>query len=200
MDVFAATIPEECRAPLPEGIYERDNDKNDTETPLKRPCSNNNSHTLLSPEPGELAQQVPESPPPIEEDLSRYTRERIKAGLSYINHTIATGTITPRTFTFLTLSKEAHNIALDSCEETSSATAVAVLRQYDQVYASEAYLLHPRSAQELQRMGNLTKLRRLQILANYYGDGVEPALSQEQSTTNAAAAGNQPAGEEATPR
>ena len=118
MDVFAATIPEESRTPLLETIYERDNDNDGTETPLKRPCSDsNNDHTLLSPEPGELAQQVPESPPPVEEDLSRYTRERIKAGLRYIHHTIATGNIIPRTFTFLNLSKEAHNIALDCCEE-----------------------------------------------------------------------------------
>ncbi|MDI1489088.1 MAG: hypothetical protein OHK93_008366 [Ramalina farinacea] len=203
MDVFAATIPEECRAPLLERIYERDSDNDDTETPLKRPRSNNNTDTLLSPEPGELAQEVPESPPPVEEDLSRYTRERIKAGLRYIHHTIATGTITPRTFTFLNLSKEAHNIALDCFEEkteTPSKKAVAVIQQYDEVYASESFLLHPRSAEELQRMENLTKLRRVQILANYYGDGVEPASSQEQSTTNATAARNQRAGEEATPR
>ena len=49
-------------------------------------------------------------------------------------------------------------------------------------------------------MGNLTKLRRLQILTNYYGDCLGGQAPQEQSTTNAATAGNQKAGEEATPR
>ena len=203
MDVFAATIPEESVAPLLETIYERDNDKNETETPLKRHRSNNNNnHTFLSPKQVELAQQVPKSPPPVEEDLSRYTRERIKAGLRYIDDTIATGNITPRTFTFLNLSKEAHNIALNRFEEkteTPSKKAVAVIQQYDEVYASEGHFLRPRSAEELQRMGNLTKLRRLQILTIYYGDGIEPASSPEQSTTNATA-GNQQAGDKATPR
>lgn len=168
VDTIEATVPEDGREPLKKRIRDRDDD--DDESSRKRPRAN--TLALLSAEPGELP-EVPDSPPPVKEDLAKYTRERVKAGLRYINHTTATGKITPRTLTFLNLSKEAHKVALES--ETPSEKAVAVVQEYDRVYHAEAFLLQPQSAQALQRISNLTKLRRLQILT-HYRDYIRPNL------------------------
>ncbi|KAL9609238.1 MAG: hypothetical protein Q9167_005973 [Letrouitia subvulpina] len=105
-----------------------------------------------------------ETPPKPEEDLEKYTKERLQAGLKFIKGAEKRN-ITPRTQQYLRFYKDAYKVALEGTRPKKA--SCAVVQKMDEVYCSSAFYFRARSSAEHQRHQLYLKLRQLELLGNY---------------------------------
>ena len=106
MDPYFDIIPDDRGEEIRKRVRERDGSDS-----VGRPTKRARAKTSALLPPGGDGQEVDEPPKP-EDDLDKYDRERLQKGLRYINGA-AKRKITPRTYEFLKLYKDAYKATLD---------------------------------------------------------------------------------------
>ena len=176
MDPYIDCIPDDQGREIKKRVRERDG-SDAGGLPIKRSRANT---TALLPS-GDI--KTTDEPLVPEDDLTKYDRERLQRGLSYIN-AATRRKITPRTQEFLKMHKEAYKAALE--ESIPQIAAQAVVQAMDKVYHSSAFFFKPLTPDEHEECMYYVKLRRLEMLANY-GDWLGQELQEIRAKLKSAA-------------
>ncbi|KAL6719972.1 hypothetical protein ACLMJK_001893 [Lecanora helva] len=166
MDPMKDTVPSEQAPQIKNLVHRRDGD--DTEFPPNKRLKLQAGFDSGVDDEGVGTTIRPET------DLTMYDQERLVKGLSYVKRA-GKRNVTPRTQVFLALHQEAYETVLKP--ETPQRQSRAVVQALDNVYFSDAFLFKQRSPDEQDRLSAYTRLRRLELLANY-GDYVGQAFQK----------------------
>ena len=159
MDPYIDTLPHDRGEEIKDLVAERD--RSDDEPPLPESAGMDTDELF----PPETDRHGPEDSLEPEDDLNNYTWERLQSGLLKINQAAEEMQITPRTRTFLSLYRDAYEVALaGTCPAIASRR---VVRAMDDVYHSATWYYRPRTGEEYGSMMCYIELRKLELQANY---------------------------------
>ncbi|KAI4209036.1 MAG: hypothetical protein LQ351_007984 [Letrouitia transgressa] len=162
-DPLLAVVPDDFGKDIKKRMI--DGDGSDSEEPAKKRARANTDSLLPPEDPSEPDGDVLDPPEP-EDDLEKYTTERLQKGLKYIKKAEKRD-ITPRTRVYLEFYKDAYK---DALERTSLESASrAVVQKMDEVYRSSALYFKVESAEKHEYNMLLVEVRKLELLI-CYGD------------------------------